>query len=45
MTSHWGENGRTVYTLLPSGELEVIDHVKGPGGAWGEFARATLKRK
>ncbi len=45
MTSHWGESGRTVYRLLPSGELEVIDSVKGPDGAWGEFARATLKKK
>lgn len=45
MTSHWGESGRTVYTLLPSGELEVVDSVKGPDGAWGEFARATLKKK
>jgi hypothetical protein len=45
MTSNWGENGRTVYQLLPSGELEVVDSVKRPDGAWGEFARATLKRK
>lgn len=45
MTSNWGESGRTVYTLLPSGDLEVIDSVKRPDGVWGEFARATLKRK
>lgn len=45
MTSFWGESGRTVYTLLPSGELEVVDSVKGPEGVWGVFARATLKRK
>lgn len=45
MTSRWGENGRTVYTLLPSGELEVVDSVKGPDGAWGEFGRSMLKRK
>ena len=45
MTSYWGESGRSVYTLLPSGELEVVDSVKGPDGAWGEFARAKLKKK
>ena len=45
MTSHWGDNGRTVYTLLASGDLEVIDSVKHQDGVWGEFGRATLKRK
>lgn len=45
MTSYWGENGRTVYTLLASGDLEVVDSVKRPDGAWGEFGRATMKRK
>ena len=45
MTSFWGENGRTIYTLLASGELEVVDSVKRPDGSWGEFARATLRRK
>lgn len=45
MTSHWGDNGRTVYTLLASGDLEVVDSVKRPDGAWGEFGRATLKKK
>lgn len=45
MTSLWGDSGRTVYTLLPSGELVVVDSVKGQEGAWNEFARATLKRK
>lgn len=45
MTSLWGDNGRTVYTILASGELEVVDSVKRPDGAWGEFARAILKRK
>jgi hypothetical protein len=45
MTSAWGENGRTVYTLLANGELEVVDSTKRPDGAWDEFGRATLKRK
>jgi hypothetical protein len=45
MTSAWGENGRTVYTLLANGELEVVDRTKRPDGSWGEFGRATLKRK
>jgi hypothetical protein len=45
LTSHWGENGRTIYTLLPSGELEVVDSVKRPDGSWGEFGKVLLKRK
>ncbi len=45
MTSDWGERGRTVYTLPPSGELEVVDGAKRPDGSWAEFARATLKKK
>jgi len=45
MTSHWGENGRTVYTLLASGELEVVDSIKRPDGSWGEFGRSILKNK
>jgi hypothetical protein len=45
LTALWGERGRTVYRLLETGELEVVDSVKRPDGAWGEFGRTTLKRK
>lgn len=44
MTSLWGANGRTTYSLLPSGELEVLDSVKRPDGTWGEFGKSTLKK-
>lgn len=45
LTALWGERGRTVYRLLESGELEVVDSVKRPDGSWGEFGRNVLKRK
>jgi hypothetical protein len=45
LTADWGESGRTVYTLLPTGDLQVVDSTKGKDGAWSEFGRATLKRK
>lgn len=40
----WGESGRTRYTLLPDGDLEVIDSTRGKGGDWVEFGRSKLKR-
>ena len=45
LTALWGERGRTVYRLLGTGELEVVDSVKRPDGSWGEFGRNVLKRK
>jgi hypothetical protein len=45
LTALWGERGRTVYRLLETGELEVVDSVKRPDGSWGEFGRNTLRRK
>jgi len=45
LTALWGDRGRTVYRLLPSGELEVTDSVKMADGSWSEFGRTTLKRK
>lgn len=45
MTALWGDRGRTTYTLLPQGDLEVVDSVKRSDGSWSEFGRATLKRK
>ncbi len=45
LTALWGDRGRTVYRLLDTGELEVVDSVKRPDGSWAEFGRSTLKRK
>jgi hypothetical protein len=45
LTALWGDRGRTVYTLLDTGELEVVDSVRRPDGAWAEFGRTRLKRK
>lgn len=45
MTSLWGANGKTVYTLLPKGGLEVVDSTKAKDGTWSEFGKATLRRK
>ncbi len=45
MTALWGERGRTVYRLLDTGELEVVDSVKRQDGSWSEFGRSTLTRK
>ncbi len=45
LTALWGERGRTVYRLLDSGDLEVVDSVTRPDGSWAEFGRSTLKRK
>jgi cyanophycinase-like exopeptidase len=45
LTSLWGESGRTVYSLLASGELEVVDSIKRKDGSWSEFGRTRLKRQ
>ena len=45
LTALWGDRGRTVYTLLEKGELEVVDSVKAADGSWSEFGRTTLRRK
>jgi hypothetical protein len=45
LTALWGESGKTVYTLIEGGELEVVDSVKRPDGGWGEFGRSKLKRQ
>ena len=48
LESQWGtpqtEMGRTVYRLVDGKTLEVIDSVRGPGGAWEEFGRMTFTR-
>jgi len=45
----WGNEGsklgRSVYRLLPGGELEAVNSIKGQAGEWKEFGRAVLKRK
>lgn len=45
LTALWGDRGRTTYSLLTSGDLEVIDSTKRADGTWAEFGRATLKKK
>ncbi len=45
LTALWGNAGKTVYALIGSGELEVIDSVKRPDGTWAEFGRTTLRRQ
>jgi hypothetical protein len=41
----WGERGRTIYSLLPDGALEVVDSVKSQDGGWREFGRSRLVRQ
>lgn len=45
LTALWGDAGKTVYSLLEAGELEVIDSVKRPDGTWAEFGRTKLRRQ
>ncbi len=45
LTALWGESGKTVYSLIEGGDLEVVDSVKRPDGSWGEFGRSRLKRQ
>jgi hypothetical protein len=45
LTALWGDRGRTVYRLQETGQLEVVDSVKGKDGSWVEFGRTTLRRK
>ena len=45
LTALWGDRGQTVYRLLETGELEVVDSVKKADGSWAEFGRTTLRRK
>lgn len=45
LTALWGVAGRTVYSLIEGGDLEVVDSVKRPDGTWNEFGRCRLKRQ
>jgi hypothetical protein len=48
LVSQWGtpetEQGETTYRLLPGGQMEVIDRIKGKDGTWREFGRSKLTR-
>lgn len=45
LTALWGDAGKAAYSLLDSGELEVVDSVKRPDGTWAEFGRTRLRRQ
>jgi hypothetical protein len=45
LTALWGDRGQTVYRLLETGELEVVDSVRNADGSWVEFGRTVLRRK
>ncbi|HRB11796.1 MAG TPA: hypothetical protein PKU70_02205 [Vicinamibacteria bacterium] len=45
LTALWGESGKTDYSLVEGGELQVVDSLKRPDGSWGEFGRTRLKRQ
>lgn len=48
LTAMWGapgqENGKSVYTILVGGKLEVVDSVKQKDGSWKEFGRFVMTR-
>jgi hypothetical protein len=45
LTAFWGESGKTDYSLVDGGDLQVVDSLKRPDGSWGEFGRSRLKRQ
>lgn len=49
LVAKWGtpdtEEGETTYRLLPNGSMEVIDRVKGKGGAWRNFGQSGLMKR
>jgi hypothetical protein len=50
LASLWGpqdkpKQGKSVYRLVNANEMEVIDSMQQPDGAWREFSRATFKRQ
>jgi hypothetical protein len=48
LTAMWGgpgqENGKSVYSFLAGGKLEVVDSVKQKDGSWKEFGRFLMSR-
>ncbi|HVQ38763.1 MAG TPA: hypothetical protein VMS31_14595 [Pyrinomonadaceae bacterium] len=49
LIAFWGtpeqEQGKSVYRLLGTGKLEVVDSVKQKDGSWREFGRFVLVRE
>ena len=49
ITAMWGatgqENGKSVYSFLADGKLEVVDSVKQKDGSWKEFGRFVMNRE
>jgi hypothetical protein len=49
LVSKWGtpdtEEGETTYRLLPDGQMEVIDRVKGKDGTWRTFGQSGLMKR
>ena len=48
LTALWGttgqESGKSIYTLLADGKLEVVDSVRQKDGSWKEFGRFVMSR-
>jgi hypothetical protein len=48
LTTNWGVKGktfgRTTYTMIDHGRVEVVDEIQGKNGAWKEFSRNTLTK-
>jgi hypothetical protein len=49
VTALWGatgqEQGKSVYSFLADGKLEIVDSVKQKDGSWKEFARFVVSRQ
>lgn len=49
LVARWGtpqtEEGETIYRLLSTAKMEVVDRVKSRDGTWREFGRVTLSRE
>ena len=45
----WGtpeqEQGKSIYRIIESGKMEVVDSVRQKDGAWKEFARFVVSRE
>ena len=49
VTAIWGtagqERGKSVYTVMSDGKLEVVDSLKQQDGSWKEFGRFVMSRQ
>lgn len=49
LIAFWGspdkEQGKSIYRILESGKLEVIDEVRQKDGAWKEFGRFVVQKE